>query len=179
MDGFVALAREEERQLEAALSKNLIYIKLEAVRALLRAYDSDNPNSKLDPLVDSESPRTEIRMKMGVGKSISVAGQVRALVIPYLKETGTRVQSSKILDFVQNRGVTLGGQNPLATLSSYLSGTPELDNVRGQGYGLREWSESQTETAPPAPYSEDNQADGETAESEKPNSSAPDEELFG
>ena len=175
MDGFVAFAMEEERQLSAALSKNPIYIKLEAVRALLRAYAGDAPATEAASFAEGEDLRTPIRLKTGVGKSTSVAGQVRSLVIPYLRETGTRVQSNKILEFIQDKGVVLGGQNPIATLSSYLSGTPELDNIRGQGYGLKEWSEPQLENSPPSD-DEVHQVDDD-ADKTEPSASA--EELFG
>ena len=90
MDGFVSLAMEEESQLTAALSKNPMYIKLEAVRALLRAYSGDAPALEDTAPDESDEARVRIRLKTGIGKSTSVAGQVRTLVIPFLREAGTR-----------------------------------------------------------------------------------------
>lgn len=43
-------------------------------------------------------------------------------------------------------GVNVGGKKPSALLAAYLARSSLFDNVRNQGFGLREWSKSSGES---------------------------------
>jgi hypothetical protein len=64
----------------------------------------------------------------------------------YLRDKGSRAPSTEIAKSLLAKGVAIGGKDPSATVSAYLTHSSLFDNIRGQGYGLIEWSRPQTET---------------------------------
>jgi hypothetical protein len=71
------------------------------------------------------------------------AGSASAIVIEgaesYLKKIKRRAMSGEIATELQQRGIKIPGQNAMAAVSSYLSTSELFDNVKGEGYGLKEW----------------------------------------
>ena len=64
----------------------------------------------------------------------------------YLRDKKSRAPSTEISRALTAHGVAIGGKDPSATVAAYLTHSPLFDNIRGQGYGLAEWSQSKTET---------------------------------
>jgi hypothetical protein len=64
----------------------------------------------------------------------------------YLREKGSRAPSTEISKVLLAKGVAIGGKDPSATVSAFLTHSSLFDNIRGQGYGLAEWSSGETET---------------------------------
>jgi hypothetical protein len=65
----------------------------------------------------------------------------------YLREKNARAPSGEISRALQAHGISVGGKDPSATVAAYLTHSPLFDNIRGEGYGLVEWSSQiQTET---------------------------------
>lgn len=141
MDPIVEAARSEEQRLTAQLAQNPIYIKLQAVQNLLKAYQENPITTDKVLVVATENVRTTVPAQLQSMAARNVAAQVRAWVLPLLKERGNRVQSNELADMAIKAGIQIGGKSPTATMSSYLSNMPELNNVRGLGYGLKEWTD--------------------------------------
>jgi hypothetical protein len=77
------------------------------------------------------------------GKSRSPESQTARAVIAtaeFLGQRGRRAETGVIFAELQRRGIAIGGARPTSTLASYLSNAKEFDNVKGEGYGLTEWS---------------------------------------
>jgi hypothetical protein len=143
---FLEAARAEERRLLAELETTPAYKRLKAVRAILDAYTG-------------EFAVTSNSMTIAVAPSQEGGKGDRDLAIPdpgrqpqskrsiwlngatnYLRQKGARATSGELVEALTSRGIDLGSENPAWKLSSILSGSPDLDNVRGKGYGLKEWS---------------------------------------
>lgn len=143
MDYLIEAAKAEERKLLA---------KLSAIRNLLTAYEldgnsdhkilvRDDTNENVATRASSISDVAKSRVIRNAKKADSLTSRAEAAAIAYLKDKGTRAQSHEILKAVISQGVEFAMKNPVATLSSILSNSPEFDNVRGvgKGYGLAEW----------------------------------------
>jgi hypothetical protein len=85
---------------------------------------------------DIDRHRT-IRRKVIRHKHIpgSMADRVAEAAVHYLREKGSRAESPEILRAIRDRGLDV------KDITSCLSHSHLFDNVRGQGYGLVEWSE--------------------------------------
>ncbi len=62
----------------------------------------------------------------------------------YLRKKGSRAQAPEIIEAMRAEGVNFS----VGAVSSNLSHSALFDNVRGEGYGLREWSHSPKTEAP-------------------------------
>ena len=153
MSDVIEAAEAEERELVALLMQNPAYRKLQAVRNLLNVYRpkaDESPPGAAPPKAPSFGvpaylvpPRRAPMPPPPV--AASNAGRIRALVADYLRRTGKRATSGELLKVASDAGITVGGLKPNATMSSYLSGMKEFDNVAGEGYGLVEWSTKTSE----------------------------------
>jgi hypothetical protein len=152
MSDVIAAAEAEERELVALLMQNPTYRKLQAVRNLLNVYrtkvDETAPKAAPPraPTLNVPSylvPPRRVPMPPPPGMvptSASNAARIRAVVADYLRRTGRRATSGELLKVAIDAGIDVGGAKPNATMSSYLSGMKEFDNVAGEGYGLVEWT---------------------------------------
>ena len=60
----------------------------------------------------------------------------------YLREKGDRADSAEIEGALIEKGILKGGPADRSKVTSYLGRTKNVfDNVKGQGYGLKEWRE--------------------------------------
>ena len=57
------------------------------------------------------------------------------------------MHTSDLHALIVDRGITLGGKNPMQALSGYLSRTPELVSDRSRGWSLLEWQEGSKQEA--------------------------------
>jgi hypothetical protein len=128
---FLEAARAEERRLLAELEATPAYKRLEAIRATLSAYDDDNLGSGVPNQIQPVDPVRQPKSKRAIWLHN---------VTNYLREKGARATSGELVKALASRGIDLGGDKAAWKLSSILSGANHLDNVRGEGYGLKEWS---------------------------------------
>src|ERR1700730_10411980 len=134
---FMEAARSEERRLLAELEAT--QKRLEAVRARLNAYSSSIRNQS----------NTNSAWKHQSRRSILITS-----VTNYLREKGARATSGELVaalisrkelaSVLASRGFDLGGKNAAWKLASVLSSSADLDNIRGEGYGLKKWSNGQS-----------------------------------
>lgn len=135
MDQLLQLAQAEESALLAELRKHPAFAKLEAVRALLAAYDAAN---KPTPNVfAARPPGPSARPTERPG---TLGARVVQQAEAYLDRMGRRAPASEILEAIMAAGITIGGEKPINGLSSTLSHHSAFDNVRGRGYGLSAWN---------------------------------------
>ena len=67
------------------------------------------------------------------------AARVVAAAKAFLRDRASRATSSLIAEALVKNGVDIGGQDKPSRVSAYLSASKDFDNIRGQGYGLKEW----------------------------------------
>ncbi len=103
------------KQLEIRQSKIEAYIEMAAL------YESD-----------------EIAAEAARARNGIAASAVRATV-DMLTEHKARIHTRDILKALQDKGITIGGNNPAGNLSGFLSRSDELDNSRSEGWGLASW----------------------------------------
>lgn len=131
---LLQMAREEEGRLIGELRNNPTFRKLEAVRAMIGAYEAAAVTGFAHASL--QAPRAAGRISAREGtKAFSQITEAQA----FLREKGRRAQTREILDALEARGIVIGSDKPLATLASTLSHSALFDNVRGEGYGLVEW----------------------------------------
>lgn len=59
-----------------------------------------------------------------------------------MRVKGKRATSAELLGVMAAQGIQIEGKSPINSFSSMLSYRKEIfDNVRGEGYGLVEWSQ--------------------------------------
>jgi hypothetical protein len=114
------------------------YRYAQAIIAALEAEAERRPSQE-PPLIDKTSGRQSF-------KPGTQAETILMASAAYIRQKNARAPSGEILEALMKQGITVGGKSPSATVSSYLSHSALFDNVRGQGYGLVEWSQSKTET---------------------------------
>jgi hypothetical protein len=115
------------------------YQHAQAIIAALGAQETPQLPSQQQPNVEKTNSRQSF-------KPGTQAETVLMASAAYIRQKKARAPSGEILKALTEKGIAVGGQNPSATLSSYLSHSALFDNIRGQGYGLVEWSRPQTET---------------------------------
>jgi hypothetical protein len=140
------LACELRDRLLAELNENETFKAFqhaqETVNALARAADrqaASNPQQR------SGNPTIVRSHRVG-----SLSSTVLDMAENFLRNRGSRAPSGEIFEYIEANGIEVPGQKPVSVVASYLSNSTRFDNVRGQGYGLPEWSQSETE----APNSE-------------------------
>ena len=147
-------ARIEEQRLLAELQDVPAYQRLQLVRSLLDVYDLQVRSGVPEVQASSVNRTRELPKQSGhksdngpqssqqVGRSGSLASRVTYAAAQYLSSRGSRAQSTEILAAIQEQGIVITGNTPVASLASILSHSPLFDNKRGSGngYGLRRWS---------------------------------------
>ena len=73
-------------------------------------------------------------------ESTSRASVIREIVRVHLRELKRRATSGELVPVIRARGVVLPGDNPRAIVASVLAAASEFDNIKGEGYGLRDWA---------------------------------------
>lgn len=132
---LMATAQAEIRRLRAKLEEYPEFRRMRLWELLLDTYSEDQKAAASTKEVVAPTPRVRANPATGSKTQIVVSA-----AIDYLRGKGSRAFSGEITRHIQARGIEVGGKNPSATLASYLSGSPLLDNVPKQGYGLKEWN---------------------------------------
>ena len=80
-----------------------------------------------------------------------VSGAAVRAAVDAIRERGAPIHTRDLIDVLAAQGIQIGGSNPTANLSGFLSRSDELQNSRASGWGLSEWDESSDEqnAAPP------------------------------
>lgn len=121
MDRFLAEAIEEERQLLA---------RLEAVRAVIRAYGSSPPASDAGH-ASRGSPSRVTRSASAHTQRIKAV--VRGLLAGVEEPTPTR----ELVAHLEGRGIEIAGKSKVASLSALLSHSGEFEPIGRQGWIMR------------------------------------------
>jgi hypothetical protein len=141
MDKFsLDLALELRGRLLAELQRNPTFLAYQHIQAVIAALGAQPGQQLSDKEPAAAEKVTKKSPKQGSQQEAILTGAVK-----YLRMKNERAQSGDILKALTDQGVVVGGQKPSATLSSYLSHSSLFDNIRGQGYGLVEWSQPQKE----------------------------------
>ncbi|MGO6685368.1 hypothetical protein [Rhizobium leguminosarum] len=150
------MAKREAAALRSALSKNPEFQKLQQVQKLIDTYETFEVESDKGL---PETPYKEATAKSGQqtgprpGSKTSLVDEV---VTNDLRERGRRASSGDLLPVVQAAGISLGGSIPSKTLASFLTNSKRFNNVKGLGYGLVEWGDSNGPSSfPPVPESQE------------------------
>ena len=162
-------AIEERYRLEARLRSNPDFRRLEAVgqiialyasaaevplpidpisypepaKSAIRAAQTPNPdpsskNSSSSPPMPSD-PQPTSRQGLWTWDD-SQRKRIRDAAAEHLMKTGKRATSGEIYRAILSKGIEVRGKKPAAVVAAALTSSSELDHIRGEGYGLREWS---------------------------------------
>jgi hypothetical protein len=139
------LAIELRDRLLAELRQNPLF------RAYLGAQEtvlalSAEPIPQPTQRTDQEQIRRSKASAQSPSKPGTQAESILTAAATYLRDKNSRAPSTEISKALTSRGVGIGGRDPSATVAAYLTHSPLFDNIRGQGYGLIEWSNPQSET---------------------------------
>lgn len=156
-DDIVRAAKAEEARLLRELENTELYRKLTSVRNLLEIYDPARQGAGAPTFHAGGSARAAAS-----GSSSSVvavlrrfregsrSAEITGLAKEYLKMKGSRAQTGEIVNWMRTRNpsLDLSEVNAVNLVSSYLSTSDLFDNIRGEGYGLVEWSQKPTGQEP-------------------------------
>ena len=85
------------------------------------------------------APMQSVRKRAALSTETESARVVKAAA-DFLRQRKGRCTSSTITSALSQSGVEIGGTNKSSRVSAYLSAAKgTFDNVRGEGYGLKEW----------------------------------------
>lgn len=102
--------------------------KISAYIEMAELYESD------------ESDEAIARVRGGVS-----GAAVRASV-DAIRERGKPIHTRELLDLLSKQSIQIGGKEPVANLSGFLSRSDDLKNSRAHGWGLAEWGAPNDET---------------------------------
>ena len=80
-------------------------------------------------------------------RAAGISATAVRLATEMIRERKESMHTRQILKALTERGVQIGGANPVANLSGFLSRAPELRNSRAHGWGLAEWGSPPDEVA--------------------------------
>lgn len=140
MDVIRAL-RAEKASLEAELAADPRHQKIAKINELLAMYGE--PGAPSERVISPRLHLPKLRVsgdRLG-GRPNSLTTQVLETSIAYFQSKGARAQTSEIADICVRAGVPLPDSitKQRDYVSSILSHSPLINNIRGQGYGLAEW----------------------------------------
>jgi hypothetical protein len=143
-DPILKAAQRELVKLQAELEVLPAFRRWMLAKAVVDEYEQKSlptPTGGSTPIKGTPTPATPSVIPQVAAKPGSKAPQIIAEAVKYLREKGHRVNSTRMANDLMDRGIDLPGKSKPGTLSAYLSAAKdEIDNVRGEGYGLREWS---------------------------------------
>ncbi len=138
---FIRGAKAERQRLFVMLRDNSSdFRKYIALRELLAAY-GDSLEDEIKVAVIVASPRNG-DSNASKSRPGSKASLVEAAAERWFSRVQRRAQSLEIMRALEAEGLEFKGEKPTAALASILSHSDRFDNVRGEGYGLRAWSQS-------------------------------------
>jgi hypothetical protein len=80
-----------------------------------------------------------------------------------IRELQRPVSTRDLLTMLMQRGIEVGGKDPLSTLSARLSRAPTLANKRGEGWIMRDWADGNVPVTGAPSAQEFNQGDAPKA----------------
>jgi hypothetical protein len=78
------------------------------------------------------APEKRTRIPQG-----GIGAQAIRLAVEMIQERGQPIRTKELVDLMRARGLDVGGNNTVTTLSSYLSRAPELSASRARGWSLK------------------------------------------
>ena len=156
---FISTLEQEEDRLFEELSKNPAFAQNPGFKRLMKIHllRSDyrataeipapvNPNPKPNRVAKKAKRNTKglFQPKPAKGSAHgSKTKEVVAAAVTYFRRTRQRATSGEVVKALANMGVDVGGNKPGSSMSAYLSNNPRIfDNVKGEGYGLKEWTDA-------------------------------------
>ena len=68
-----------------------------------------------------------------------VSGAAVRASVEAIRERGKAIHTRELLEILGKQNIQIGGKEPVANLSGFLSRSDELRNSRAHGWGLAEW----------------------------------------
>ena len=135
-------ADREEGMSIARAEAELTILKGEFERTRLRFAELQQRIAKIQNYIDvarefesTEDALPDKRTRIPQG---GIGAQAIRLAIEMVRERGQPIPTRELVDMMKDRGLDVGGNNPITTLSSYLSRAPELSADRSRGWSLTE-----------------------------------------
>lgn len=134
--------RSKLADLEAHATKIRIYLELAQVYS--------GASKRLGPLVPNADQLVgKVAGSTVVHRSASgVTAKATEFAVHFIGERGVPQPTQRLLYALEQAGIQIGGQNPIANLSGFLSRDGRLKNSRRHGWGLRSWPEWTAPTSP-------------------------------
>lgn len=124
-------AKADLNKLNAEISRLHIQVKMtESRRDKVRAY------IEMAEFYESEDAAVESARPRGGVSGAAVRASAEAI-----RERKKHIHTRELLDILARQGIQVGGSNPAANLSGFLSRSDELKNSRSHGWGLAEWGD--------------------------------------
>ena len=159
MTEFLESLLAEQTRLRGEIEARLLERRLEAVTAIIALYQPGNEEARPIPSWASPPKAPAQNRQKSVATAIGDAAE------EYLRKVRRRAQTRELVAEVRRLGIRDGGDDEMiATVSSYLSADKDrFDNVRGEGYGLKEWTKPPQSDWPPPSAAQSTAPNGLTA----------------
>ncbi|WGF90819.1 hypothetical protein [Marinivivus vitaminiproducens] len=133
---LIACARTEALRLRRELEATPAFRRLHALEQLLAAYGEAVTPEAMG--VSGGADRAYSASRQPRNQSTTTARAIQGAA-DYLRQIQRRAQSLEIMQYLEAQGLEFRGKKPTTVVASILSHSDLFDNVRGEGYGLREW----------------------------------------
>jgi hypothetical protein len=144
-------ARREAQELYDELVKIPAFEKWRAAMRVVEIYEAEAKSEpkKPKPGADRSVVNVSVHGVSATGTAAAIAHttnvpnsvQIQNAGIEFLRQIGRRAKSKEIADAVREKGIEIRGSDYVATVAAHMSNAKAIvDNVRGEGYGLREWT---------------------------------------
>ncbi|WP_439549031.1 hypothetical protein [Falsiroseomonas sp.] len=128
------LSGEADRLRKRLLAVDEEVAKLKAYIEMAQRYGEVGSPRNVPLAVDAPLPFNRPRKSSG-----GIASRAVEATIQIIRHAGKAVATRELLDHLSDIGIVVGGTNPVANLSGFLSRSPALKNSRSRGWSLAEW----------------------------------------
>ena len=126
----IAQLQQRIRDAEGQATKIRAYLEMAAV------YGEVASPVRVRHFTQDAAPARGGPREAGVG----VSHESVELAVAYLKEVGRPTHTRDILKYVETHGLKIGGKDPVANLSGFLSRSGLMVSSRKDGWSLKEWT---------------------------------------
>jgi hypothetical protein len=138
--------RERQDALREELLEDPKFQEYDLVTQLLQRHEASVVVTKPIPLmesvkVSSQQRKLAVRPRAHFQRTATGMAAVVEASADYLRRKGSRAGSAELHSELVRRRILHSGSDDRSKVTSYLGRKKDLfDNVRGEGYGLREWA---------------------------------------
>ncbi len=121
---------------------DLAKLKIEISRLRSQIESMESRRDKVSAYIEmADIYESEDGLADGLRAKGGISGAAVRGAVDAIRERKAPIHTRELLEILAKQGIHVGGSNPVANLSGFLSRSEELRNSRALGWGLAGWTE--------------------------------------